>query len=145
ERYQSATLLYADLLQLNFGSELKVVNATTNEGEQRSALAIPLFGRGEELSKLKSLWTAAKSGRGQMIKIEGEPGCGKSRLANEVIGYTENEGAIALVSKCTSDNLAPFSAFRKAITGLLASDSLGISAEQIRSAAAGWETMLLDV
>lgn len=41
----------------------------------------PLFGRDEELGRLRESFESARQGRGRVVLIEGEPGIGKSRLA----------------------------------------------------------------
>ena len=41
----------------------------------------PLIGRDEELELLRRRWAQARAGRGQVVLISGEPGIGKSRLA----------------------------------------------------------------
>jgi hypothetical protein len=40
----------------------------------------PLVGRDEELNLLRSRWTDALAGEGQVVLLTGEPGIGKSRL-----------------------------------------------------------------
>ena len=44
---------------------------------------IPFVGRGSELSLLLDRWETTVAGEGQVVLIEGEPGIGKSRLADE--------------------------------------------------------------
>jgi class 3 adenylate cyclase/tetratricopeptide (TPR) repeat protein len=58
------------------------------ESEQHSRLDVaalrgltPLVGREEETSLLLRRWEQAKSGEGQVVLLNGEPGIGKSRLA----------------------------------------------------------------
>lgn len=43
----------------------------------------PLIGRESELGLLKQRWTQVVSGEGQVVLLSGEPGIGKSRLAEE--------------------------------------------------------------
>jgi len=47
--------------------------------------ASPLINRVAELGQLLKAWDLAKSGRGEMVEITGEPGIGKSRLVLELI------------------------------------------------------------
>jgi class 3 adenylate cyclase len=46
----------------------------------RPATLSPLVGRDEELESLSRRWEEAKSGRGRIVFVTGEPGMGKSRL-----------------------------------------------------------------
>src|SRR5439155_893937 len=52
-----------------------------------------LCGRGSELAALAAAWERAKSGRGQVIIVEGEPGEGKSRLIEELVARARLDAA----------------------------------------------------
>lgn len=52
-----------------------------------------LVGRRAELDRLKGLWTETLGGRGQMVVVSGEPGVGKSRLAQEMLVHARLSGA----------------------------------------------------
>ena len=45
----------------------------------------PLVGRDEEMALLMRRWEQAKAGEGQVVLISGEPGIGKSRLAETMV------------------------------------------------------------
>jgi class 3 adenylate cyclase len=45
----------------------------------------PLVGRGEELAMLDSGWQQTKRGEGSVVLVSGEPGIGKSRLAQSLL------------------------------------------------------------
>jgi len=51
-----------------------------------------VYGREEELGKLRSLYEQSKHGDGQVILIEGEAGIGKTRLVDELIGRLQHDG-----------------------------------------------------
>jgi predicted ATPase len=51
----------------------------------------PIIGRDEELALLERRWQQAKSGEGFVILISGEPGIGKSRLAQTLIERLSGE------------------------------------------------------
>ena len=80
--------------------------ATTPEDQQPSPpeelnpldrLASGVFvGREKELDALRSAVTEAFSGRGQIILLVGEPGIGKTRLAEEIATYAGLRGAQVL-------------------------------------------------
>ncbi len=51
-----------------------------------------VYGREDELMKLRALYDVAKSGEGNVVLIEGEAGIGKSRLIDELIGRMQRDG-----------------------------------------------------
>ncbi|HTE96507.1 MAG TPA: adenylate/guanylate cyclase domain-containing protein, partial [Bradyrhizobium sp.] len=51
----------------------------------------PLVGRDEETDLLRRRWEQAKSGDGQVVLISGEPGIGKSRIAQAVVERLSGE------------------------------------------------------
>jgi class 3 adenylate cyclase len=53
--------------------------------EALRAPGTPLVGRDEELAMLERRWQQAKSGEGGVVLLSGEPGIGKSRLAQTLI------------------------------------------------------------
>ncbi len=57
----------------------------------RGASLIPLVGRQEETALLLRRWQRAKTGRGEVILLTGEPGIGKSRLIAELLAALEPE------------------------------------------------------
>lgn len=52
----------------------------------------PLVGRSAELATALDVWADAAKGRAQLLLIEGEPGIGKTRLAEEVARVVGGEG-----------------------------------------------------
>jgi eukaryotic-like serine/threonine-protein kinase len=60
-----------------------------------------------ELQKLRAGAEQAAAGRGQLFSIAGEPGIGKSRLADEAAKYAVAHGAEALWGRCSEDGGAP--------------------------------------
>jgi class 3 adenylate cyclase/tetratricopeptide (TPR) repeat protein len=61
----------------------------------------PLVGRDEEIDLLLRRWERAKSGDGQVILISGEPGIGKSRIAETILERLSNEPHIRLRYFCS--------------------------------------------
>lgn len=55
-----------------------------------------LIGRKEELAGLRRLWKRALNGQASLALISGEPGVGKTRLANELVIYARLSGAVVL-------------------------------------------------
>jgi DNA-binding SARP family transcriptional activator len=67
----------------------------------------PLVGREAELQTLASLLDVADSGIPAFAAIVGEPGMGKSRLAEELAALATTRGALVLVGRCSQDEGAP--------------------------------------
>jgi class 3 adenylate cyclase/tetratricopeptide (TPR) repeat protein len=72
----------------------------------------PFVGRGAELSQLEGYLTNATRGRGSIAMIGGEPGVGKTRLAQELADEARREGAVVFIGACyeveTATPFAPF-------------------------------------
>ncbi len=72
----------------------------------------PFVGRGVELSQLEGYLTNAVRGQGSIAMIGGEPGVGKTRLAQELAEEARREGAIVFMGACyeveTATPFAPF-------------------------------------
>ena len=86
-----------------------------------------LCGRGSELAALAAAWERAKSGRGQVIIVEGEPGEGKSRLIEELVARARLDDATVAAARAVAvDQRKDWSA----VAGLLAAglaDAPGIA------------------
>jgi class 3 adenylate cyclase/tetratricopeptide (TPR) repeat protein len=71
-----------------------------------------LVGRDEEIDLLLRRWARAKAGDGQVVLISGEPGIGKSRIAEELLARLEHEPHVRLRYFCsphhTHSALHPF-------------------------------------
>jgi class 3 adenylate cyclase len=67
------------------------VSAVESRFEAMRTAMTPLVGRDEEIDLLLRRWEQAKSGDGQVVLISGEPGIGKSRLAQTVVERVSGE------------------------------------------------------
>jgi hypothetical protein len=56
----------------------------------------PLIGRERELGELRSGLAAAREGRGRVFLVAGDPGIGKTRLAEAVADEATAEGLLPL-------------------------------------------------
>jgi class 3 adenylate cyclase/tetratricopeptide (TPR) repeat protein len=65
-----------------------------------SAEPTPMVGRREELRRLHGLWEEARSGRGRVALLVGEPGVGKSRLSEALASTIDHEGGRCLWYAC---------------------------------------------
>ncbi|MBN1527840.1 MAG: AAA family ATPase [Thermoleophilaceae bacterium] len=66
-----------------------------------------LVGRASELAALTSGFEAAVAGRGSLFLVGGEPGIGKSRLAEELVARVPSQGGLVLVGRCWEAGGAP--------------------------------------
>ena len=71
------------------------------------APATPFVGREPELATLSERLAAASAGHGSMVVLAGEPGIGKTRLAEEVAAQARAHGARALWGRCWEGEGAP--------------------------------------
>jgi len=59
-----------------------------------------LVGRSAELQQLEGHWDQAQQARGHLVLLSGEPGVGKTRLAQDLIEHAQQGGAIVLRGGC---------------------------------------------
>jgi DNA-binding SARP family transcriptional activator len=64
-------------------------------------------GRESELAELMAALAAARAGQGRVVLVGGEPGIGKSRLAEELAARAEELGARVLSGRCWEAGGAP--------------------------------------
>jgi len=83
---------------------LDLATAAPPAGERSHGLFV---GRGRELSELVGGLDDAFAGRGRLVLLAGEPGIGKSRLADELIAHAGARGARVLVGRCWEAGGAP--------------------------------------
>ena len=66
-------------------------SAAESRFEALRASATPLVGRGEEINLLLHRWEQAKGGEGAVVLLSGEPGIGKSRIAQTILERLSGE------------------------------------------------------
>jgi predicted ATPase len=70
-------------------------------------VATPFVGREAELAALTADLEAALAGRGGMVLLAGEPGIGKTRLAEELAAQASARGVLVLWGRCWEGEGAP--------------------------------------
>jgi tetratricopeptide (TPR) repeat protein len=99
-------------VRVGIATGLVVVGDLIGEGEARErgaesrfealrATRTPLVGRDEELALLHRRWQQAKGGDGSIVLLSGEPGIGKSRLAETLLERLSGEPHIRLRLFCS--------------------------------------------
>lgn len=61
----------------------------------------PFVGRSPEVAELGAALDRAASGRGSLVLVAGEPGVGKTRLAEVVVEEARDRGLLAFVGRCS--------------------------------------------
>jgi DNA-binding SARP family transcriptional activator len=70
-----------------------------------------LFGRDDELARLRAAWEGAVDGHQGAVLLAGEPGIGKTRLMAELARDAYTDGGIVLHGRCDSEPLASYQPF----------------------------------
>ncbi len=90
-----------------------ISNAPRLGGETSTLTPLPFTGRAIELERLRALAASHK-----LALVEGEPGIGKTRLAEE---YLQTSGAVSLVGRARElERALPYQPVMEALRGLLA-------------------------
>ena len=79
----------------------------------------PLIGRGHEIASLRKTWRGVNEGGGaRLVRLTGEAGIGKSRLARELAIGAGSEGAVVLFGMAGEDRLVTHQLWAEAIDHL---------------------------
>jgi DNA-binding SARP family transcriptional activator len=121
DAYQSARARLVDDLGIEPGRELRqleqailqqdealdAVSSVAERDRPDAVASTVLVGREQELAQLRAGLDGAFAGRGSLFLLVGEPGIGKSRIAEEVLDEARRRGASALVGRCWEAGGAP--------------------------------------
>lgn len=96
-----------------------------------------LVGRELDWERLKRAWGAASHGESRIVLIEGEPGAGKTRIAEDFMRWVTTEGGFALRGRgYDARGGPPFGAIVEALRGVLEAPSLaGVDPEWLAEVA----------
>jgi DNA-binding SARP family transcriptional activator len=94
--------LHQSILEQDPGLDLAPATAAARRSQGGA-----FVGRSSELAELVAGLDDAFAGRGCLCMLVGEPGIGKSRLAEELVGHAEARGAQVLVGRCWEAGGAP--------------------------------------
>ena len=84
-----------------------------------------LVGRDREWDVLRRAWTAASTESSRITLIEGEPGAGKTRLADDFLAWVVSQGGMVLRGRGYDGHAgAPFGAVIEALRGVLDAPSI---------------------
>ncbi|MCI0777509.1 MAG: protein kinase, partial [Chloroflexi bacterium] len=114
ERPVDASEVAAELRRIR---ERPTEEPTAMESDEAGSQVVPwgqFIGRREEMEQLKAALENALSGRGSVVMLVGEPGIGKTRLAQEFGVYASLRGAQALSGSCFEGEAAPYRPFVEA-------------------------------
>jgi DNA-binding SARP family transcriptional activator len=114
DAYRTARAALVDELGIEPGRELRRLHEAILREEPRLDLPerseperTAFVGRMAELAELEGGLDDALGGRGRLFLLVGEPGIGKSRLAEEVLARGRARGARVLVGRCWEAGGAP--------------------------------------
>ena len=100
---------------------------------RRRTAGAPFVGREAEIAALVAAIDDAFAGRGRLVLLVGEPGIGKSRLADELIAIARDRGACVLVGRAWEAGGAPaYWPWVQALRGFVARDRAGGTADAAR-------------
>ena len=106
------------------GAELRRIRESPTEepadleSDEAGSQVVPwgqFIGRREEMDQLKAALGNALSGRGSVVMLVGEPGIGKTRLAEEFGVYASLRGVQTLSGSCFEGGAAPYRPFVEAV------------------------------
>jgi tetratricopeptide (TPR) repeat protein len=101
-------------------------------GQAQGVVAdVPMVGRDAEFARLTRRLARAFDGRGALALVAGEPGIGKTRMAEELADRAKGQGAQVLVGQCYEGEWAPpYAPFAEAVDAFMAAiDPVEVAAD----------------
>jgi DNA-binding SARP family transcriptional activator len=111
--------------------------ATESWYEQAPTFDASLVGREREWEVLKRAWESLGEGGSRVVVVEGEPGVGKSRLADDFLRWVTSRGGVVLRGRGYDARAgAPFGAVMESLRGTLDAPGLaGVDADWLAEVA----------
>ena len=81
-------------------------------------------GQERELEDAGTLWSRAVAGDGKILFISGEPGVGKTRFVQELVGLAQNSGGRVLMDGCHAEGGPPYAPLAGMIRSTLEKSSI---------------------
>jgi class 3 adenylate cyclase/tetratricopeptide (TPR) repeat protein len=94
---------------------------------------IPFVGRLDELALLESIISLVRTGHSGVVTIVGEPGCGKTRIADHIVTQLADEAIVVETACAPYGETSLWSPLRNGLATLLALDP-NATADDVRSA-----------
>lgn len=85
--------LYEQLVGAGEAARLEGLREATPQGRR-------LIGRKQEWNRLREAWQSVQKGKQQVVLILGEAGIGKTRLASELVQWTQRQGIRTASAQC---------------------------------------------
>jgi DNA-binding SARP family transcriptional activator len=104
---------------------------------RRPAGQLPMVGRADELGWMMDAARRAAGGAGTAVVISGEPGIGKTRLAEELVAAVPDEFVVAWARCQESAASAPYWGYSQIAEQIVAADVISEAAREGMSAAGG--------
>jgi tetratricopeptide (TPR) repeat protein len=128
------------------GEPAEAAEPTTGRRTARLNRLSRFVGRGEELRELRRAVEAALQSRGGLVMVSGEPGIGKTRLAEEAGMYARLGGAQVLVSRCyEAESSVPYMPFVEALRAYVATRPAEDLREELGDAASDVAKLVSEV
>lgn len=90
----------------------------------------PFVGRGRELGALRAALADARAGRPRVVLCRGEPGIGKTRLAEELVAHADG-AVVGWGAALDAAGAPPYWPWRQALRGLARTVDPGVRAEEL--------------
>ena len=106
ERPESAAVVSTELQRISDRTTEETAIAPAADGDLQGIAWGQFVGRKKEMEQLTGALESALSGQGSLVMLVGEPGIGKTRLADEFSVYASLRGAQVLTGRCYEGEVA---------------------------------------